>query len=166
MPPTEIDKRKRDLVQIMIRFNKTVPTENGYPYIKAVIAADYKNGTFGTVDAKGVFTAGRGGYYIDQIESGDDMYSDDFKIKAGTEVRLVDMSKCVGAIVTVTKDNCTEAMQGFIVPAAFDLGIAAAPNSDGVLGAADNLKIGDYYITDLQYMTYDIFVAKIAIKTA
>lgn len=108
----------------------------------------------------------QGGYYIDQIESGDDMYSDDFKIKAGTEVRLVDMSKCVGAIVTVTKDNCTEAMQGFIVPAAFDLGIAAAPNSDGVLGAADNLKIGDYYITDLQYMTYDIFVAKIAIKTA
>lgn len=40
----------------MVRFENISTTEKNYPQVDAVVAADYKNGTFGTV-ATGTFTA-------------------------------------------------------------------------------------------------------------
>ena len=41
----------------MIRFDKISATEKNYPFVDAVVAGDYLNGTFGTV-SNGTFTAG------------------------------------------------------------------------------------------------------------
>ena len=45
----------------MIRFDKISATEKNYPFVDAVVAGDYLNGTFGTV-SNGTFTAGATGF--------------------------------------------------------------------------------------------------------
>lgn len=86
----------------MVRFEKLSTTEKNYPYVDAVVAADYKNGTFGTV-ATGTFTAGAtGNYVIMNIEDGDDAKSDDYVIKKGAHARIADLETVIGAIVDIT----------------------------------------------------------------
>ena len=88
----------------MVRFEKLAPTEKAYPFEDAVVAADYKNGTFGSV-AKGTFTAGEGFKAIMQVEKGDDMMTDNYKVVKGEHARIVDFAKAEGAIVNITADN-------------------------------------------------------------
>lgn len=114
----------------MIRFDKIASTENVYPYVKATAAAEYVNGAMGTV-SNGVFTAGTGAFYIDQVERGDDMYSDDFKIGKGADVRVVDMSKVIGHEVDITKQN---------LPKTYEVGKTLAAGSDGMLTVSDSLS--------------------------
>ena len=91
----------------MIRFEKLAATEKNYPFVDAVVVADYKNGTFGEV-ADGKFTAGVGFKAIMQIEKGDDMKYDTFTILEGEHARIADFSKVGGHIVNITADELPE----------------------------------------------------------
>lgn len=88
----------------MIRFEKLAATEKVYPFVDAIVADDYKNGTFGEV-ANGVFTAGEGFKAIIQVEKGDDMKSGDFVIFKDEHARIADFSKEDGQVVNITADE-------------------------------------------------------------
>lgn len=88
----------------MIRFEKLASTESVYPFVDAVVAADYKNGTVGTV-AGGTFTAGSGFMAIMQIEDGDKAKTAEYVVKAGKNARIVDFERVDGHIVNITKDQ-------------------------------------------------------------
>ena len=90
----------------MVRFEKLAPTEKAYPFEDAVVTADYKNGTFGSVEEE-TFTAGEGFQAIMQVEKGDDMMTDNYKVVKGEHARIVDFAKADGAIVNITADNIT-----------------------------------------------------------
>lgn len=87
----------------MVRFEKISVTEKNYPYVKAISAADYKNGTFGAV-VDGVFTAGAVGFYsIINMEDGDDAKSDDFKVLKDSQLRVADFTLVPdGTILNIT----------------------------------------------------------------
>ena len=92
----------------MIRFEKLSATEKNYPFVDAVVDADYKNGTFGIV-ADGTFTAGESFMAIMQIERGHDMKTADFVVKKGEHARIADFSKVDGQIVNITADELPDA---------------------------------------------------------
>ena len=113
----------------MIRFEKLSVPEVIYPYQDAVAAADYINGTFGTV-ANGVFTAGvTTGVVrlcIMQVEKGDDAKSDAFKVLKGEHVRVADLTHTLvqGLIVNITADE---------LPATYEVGDVLITSTDGLL---------------------------------
>lgn len=111
----------------MIRFEKISSTEKNYPFVDAICAADYKNGTFGEV-ADGTFTAGAGFKAIMQIEKGHDMHSDDFKVLKGEHVRVADLAKVDGHIVNVTADE---------LPAEYKVGDKLAAAANGMLTVSE-----------------------------
>lgn len=88
-----------------VRFEKLFVPEKAYPYIKATCAAEYANGTFGTVTS-GTFTAGAGNYVIMEIEKGDDAKFDTWKTGTVAEVRIADLSapEVQGLILDITND--------------------------------------------------------------
>lgn len=89
----------------MIRLERLNCQEHDYIFEDATAAAEYANGTFGTVTS-GVFTAGAGTKAIVQVEDGDDAYSDKFTVKAGEHVRVADFTAApVGEIVNITADE-------------------------------------------------------------
>ena len=81
----------------MIKFSKISQIEHGeYPFEDAVVNADVLNGAFGEV-ADGVFTASASGKkVIMQVEVGDDAGLAEYKIPAGSHVRVLDPSKVEG----------------------------------------------------------------------
>lgn len=86
----------------MVRFEDISTTEKNYPYVDAVVAADYKNGTFGTV-VDGTFTAGANGtFVIMNIEDGDDAKSDDYIVKKDAHARIADLTKVNGVSLSIT----------------------------------------------------------------
>lgn len=86
----------------MVRFENISTTEKNYPYVDAVVAADYKNGTFGTV-IDGTFTAGANGtFVIMNIEDGDDAKSDDYVVKKDAHARIADLTKVNGVSLSIT----------------------------------------------------------------
>lgn len=86
----------------MVRFEDISTTEKNYPYVDAVVAADYKNGTFGTV-VDGTFTAGvNGTFVIMNIEDGDDAKSDDYIVKKDAHARIADLTKVNGVSLSIT----------------------------------------------------------------
>ena len=86
----------------MVRFSNISTTEKNYPFVDAVVAADYVNGTFGTV-ADGTFTVAESGtYVIMNVESGDDAYSDDNTIVEGAHARVADLTLVNGAPLNIT----------------------------------------------------------------
>ena len=92
----------------MIRFDKISATEKNYPFVDAVVAGDYLNGTFGTV-SNGTFTAGATGFYaIMNIEDGSKAKSDEYVVNAGAHARIVDFSKVDGQILNVTSAQLPE----------------------------------------------------------
>ena len=91
----------------MIRFEKLASTESVYPFVDAVVAADYKNGTFGTISG-GTFTSGAGFMAIMQVEDGDKAKTVDYIIPAGKHARIADFSKVAGHVVNITKDQLPE----------------------------------------------------------
>lgn len=115
----------------MIRFEKLAATEKNYPFVDAVVAADYKNGTFGEV-ADGTFTAGEGFKAIMQIEKGDDMKYDAFTILKGDHARIADFSKVDGQIVNITADELPET---YVVG---DMLVAGSTGTLVVNGSASN----------------------------
>ena len=91
----------------MIRFEKLAPTEKAYPFVDAIVADDYKNGTFGEVE-NGTFTAGAGFKAIMQVEKGDDMNTDKFKVFKDEHARIADFTKADGQVVNITVDELPE----------------------------------------------------------
>ena len=114
----------------MIRFEKLAATEKAYPFVDAICAADYKNGTFGEVAGE-TFTAGAGFKAFMQIEKGHDMHSDDFKVLKGEHARVADLEKVDGHIVNITADE---------LPAEYKVGDKLVADSKGMLvvGSADS----------------------------
>lgn len=121
----------------MVRFETLSASEKLYPYVKAVAAADYKNGTFGTV-TDGVFTAGATGFQvIMQVERGDDIHSDEFVVKKDEPVRVADLSKAIGQIVNITADE---------LPSDLKVGDKAASKADGTLEVPTSAPTKDYLL--------------------
>lgn len=119
----------------MVRFEKLIVPEKIYPYIDAVSAADYSNGTFGDI-VSGVFTAGAGFKAIMQVELGDDKGFNTFKVKANEHVRIADFSKTIGVIVNITEEQ---------LPANYKENDVLVPTSEGALkvgsATADGFKV-------------------------
>lgn len=108
----------------MIRFEKLAATEKAYPFVDAVVAADYKNGTLGNV-ANGVFTAGANGFKaIMQVEKGDEMNTDKFVVFKDEHARIADFAKADGQIVNITADE---------LPATYQAKDKLAAKADGTL---------------------------------
>ena len=81
----------------MIKFSTIGQIEHGeYPFEDAVVNVDVLNGAFGTV-ADGVFTPDEAGKkVIMQVEVGDEAGMAEYKIPAGSHVRVLDPTKVVG----------------------------------------------------------------------
>lgn len=108
----------------MVRFDKISATEKNYPFVDAVVADDYKNGTFGTV-SDGIFTAGATGFYvIMNVEDGDEAKTDDYIIPKSAHARIADLSKVDGVILNITSAQ---------LPATYEKGDKATSKADGTL---------------------------------
>lgn len=81
----------------MFKFSTIGQIEHGeYPFEDAVVDKEVMNGAFGDV-ANGKFTASDSGKkVIMQLETGDDEYMNEYKIPAGSHVRVLDPAKVVG----------------------------------------------------------------------
>lgn len=110
----------------MIRFEKLAPTEKAYPFVDAIVADDYKNGTFGEVE-DGTFTAGTGFKAIMQVEKGDDMNTDKFKVFKDEHARIADFTKADGQIVNITADE---------LPKTYTVGDKLVADANGVLSVS------------------------------
>lgn len=76
-----------------LKFNSLAQIEKDYFFIDAVTDTDVLNGTFGDIEG-GKFVAGANKTKaIMQVEVGDDMYCDEYKITAGSHVRVVDLAR-------------------------------------------------------------------------
>lgn len=113
----------------MVRFDKISATEKNYPFVDAVVAGDYKNGTFGTI-AAGTFTAGATGFYaIMNVEDGDDAKSDEYVVKRGAHARIADLSKVDGQVLNITVDE---------LPETFNIGDKLVSKADGTLEVSES----------------------------
>ena len=131
----------------MVRFDKISVTEKNYPYVDAVVAADYKNGTFGTV-TEGKFTAGATGtFVIMNIEDGDD-----YIVKKGSHARIGDLTTVVGAVLNVTSAQ---------LPANVEKGNKLESQVDGTLKVNASAK-GTY----LEVIEVTSFGANVKVVTA
>ena len=97
----------------MIKFSTIGQIEHGeYPFEDAVVNVDVLNGAFGTV-VDGVFTPDEAGKkVIMQCEVGDDAGMAEYKIPAGSHVRVLDPAKVVGDLE----------MYGYPLPDGFKVG--------------------------------------------
>lgn len=83
----------------MVKFHTIGQIERGaYPFEDAVVDKEVLNGAFGDV-ADGKFTASDSGKkVIMQLETGDDEAMPEYKIPAGSHVRVLDPAKVVGEL--------------------------------------------------------------------
>lgn len=83
----------------MVKFHTIGQIERGaYPFEDAVVDTEVMNGAFGDV-ANGKFTASESGKkVIMQVEVGDDEGLGEYKIPAGSHVRVLDPAKVVGEL--------------------------------------------------------------------
>lgn len=83
----------------MVKFHTIGQIERGaYPFEDAVVDKEVLNGAFGDV-TDGKFTASETGKkVIMQIEVGDDEDMPEYKIPAGSHVRVLDPAKVVGEL--------------------------------------------------------------------
>ena len=81
----------------MIKFSTIGQIEHGkYPFEDAVVNVDVLNGAFGDV-ADGVFTPDEAGKKVVMVlENGDDAGMPEYKIPAGSHVRVLDPAKVEG----------------------------------------------------------------------
>lgn len=105
------------------RFEKLHADEHLYPYMDAVSAAEYVNGTFGTVTGD-TFTKGAGNMCVMQIERGDDAYYDNYTVKKDEHIRVANMAKAEGEIIDITAAN---------LPATYAVGNVLVADTTGLL---------------------------------
>lgn len=114
----------------MVRYDKLAPIEKFYPFEDAVTAAEYINGTFGSVEA-GVFTAGDGFSVIMQVENGDNAGYEGYKIGKGAHVRVAHLDTTDGYIVDVTAEQ---------LPSSYTKGNKLKANAEGKLEVGEGDK--------------------------
>lgn len=98
----------------MIKFRTIGQIEHGdYPFEDAVVETDVLNGDIGDVES-GKFTVNEstGKKVIMQIENGDDACMDEYKIPAGSHVRVLNAEKVTGELE----------IYGHPLPASWDVG--------------------------------------------
>lgn len=138
----------------MVRFEKISTTEKNYPYVDAVVAADYKNGTFGNV-SNGKFTATASGtFVIMNIEDGDDAKSDDYVIKKDAHARIADLTKVDGASLSITSAQ---------LPSSVEKGNKLEAQADGTLKVNASAKGSYLEVTEVTNFGVN---AKVVIVTA
>lgn len=85
----------------MIKFRKISQIEKLYPFVDATIDKDALNGDFGSVTTGKFAPKADAKQAIMQVEVGDDMDMPEYKIPAGSHVRVVDLEKLDGQEVEV-----------------------------------------------------------------
>lgn len=85
----------------MIKFRRISQIEKLYPFMDAVIDKDVLNGDFGAVTSGKFAPKADAKQAIMQVEVGDDMDMPEYKIPAGSHVRVVDLEKLDGQEVEV-----------------------------------------------------------------
>lgn len=109
----------------MIKFNRISEIEHGdYPFEDAVLKADALNGDFGAITDGEFTTAATATKAIMQVETGDDADMPEYKIKAGENVRVLNLAKLNGKTVEV---------YGAQLPATFVKGDKLASDATGKL---------------------------------
>lgn len=109
----------------MIKFNTIGQIEHGeYPFEDAVAGADILNGDFGTVTDGEFACAATASKAVMQVEVGDDMGMDEYKITEGEHVRVVDLEKLEGKTVEI---------YGAQLPASYTVGDKLKSDAKGKL---------------------------------
>lgn len=108
----------------MIKFRRISQIEKLYPFMDAVIDKDVLNGDFGAVTSGKFAPKADAKQAIMQIEVGDDMDMPEYKIPAGSHVRVVDLEKLDGQEVEV---------YGVQLPDTFKVGDKLKSDSTGKL---------------------------------
>lgn len=85
----------------MIKFRRISQIEKLYPFVDATIDKDALNGDFGSVTTGKFAPKADAKQAIMQVEVGDDMDMPEYKIPAGSHVRVVDFEKLDGQEVEV-----------------------------------------------------------------
>lgn len=85
----------------MIKFRKISQIEKLYPFVDATIDKDALNGDFGSVTTGKFAPKADAKQAIMQVEVGDDMDMPEYKIPAGSHVRVVDFEKLEGQEIEV-----------------------------------------------------------------
>lgn len=85
----------------MIKFNTISQIEKKYAFEDAIASADVMNGDFGTVSS-GKFSVGSAATKaVMQVEVGDDAGMDEYPIKKGEHVRVVDLTAFDGETIEI-----------------------------------------------------------------
>lgn len=114
----------------MIKFHKISQIEHGnYPFEDAVVDVDVLNGAFGNV-SDGKFVPNESGTkVVMQIEVGDDEYMDEYKIPAGSHVRVLDLLE----LAKQHPKNAKVEIYGAQLPASFNVGDKLKSDTTGKL---------------------------------
>ena len=112
-----------------IKFNTIGQIEKTYCFEDAIVESEVLNGTFGEVN-DGVFTpAANATKAIMQVEVGDDEGMDEYKIPAGSHVRVLDFA----ALVEQYPKNANIEIYGAQLPDTYAVGDKLVSTADGVL---------------------------------
>ena len=124
----------------MIKFNTIGQIEKGYYFEDAVIDAEVLNGAFGSVTNGKFAPAASATKAVMQVEVGDDMDIDTYKIPAGSHVRVVDLEALNGQVVEI---------YGAQLPATYKVGDALVSDASGklVVGTGTSVAAPKYEIT-------------------
>lgn len=124
----------------MIKFNTIGQIEKGYYFEDAVVDTDVLNGAFGAVTNGKFAPAASATKAVMQVEVGDDMDIDEYKIPAGSHVRVVDLASLNGRVVEV---------YGAQLPDTYKVGDALVSDASGklVVGTGTSVAAPKYEVT-------------------
>lgn len=113
----------------MIKFNSIGQIEKTYCFEDAVVDKDVLNGDFGTV-SDGAFAVGADATKAIMVdEVGDDMGMDEYKIPAGSHVRVLDLLE----LAKQHPKNAKVEIYGAQLPASFNVGDKLKSDTTGKL---------------------------------
>lgn len=126
----------------MIKFNTIGQIEKGYYFEDAVVDTEVLNGAFGAVTNGKFAPAASATKAVMQVEVGDDMGMDEYKIPAGSHVSVVDLAALNGQVVEV---------YGAQLPDTYAVGNALVSNANGnlVVGTGASVAAPKYEITKI-----------------
>lgn len=108
----------------MIKFNTVGQIEKGYYFEDSVVDTEILNGAFGVVTNGKFAPAASATKAVMQVEVGDDIGLDAYKIPAGSHVRVIDLKALNGQVVEV---------YGAQLPDTYKVGDALVSDANGKL---------------------------------
>lgn len=118
----------------MIKFHKISQFEKGYYFEDAVVDTEVLNGAFGAVTNGKFAPAASATKAVMQVEVGDDMGMDEYKIPAGSHVRVVDLKALNGQVIEI---------YGAQLPDTYKVGDALVSAANGKLIVKEPTKNGE-----------------------